>query len=855
MAATSGLVAASWALSGLDDLLHRLRRAGLRVGTGETLDAARLLKALAQHRPDIEHESALKAPLRAVLCKSATQQRQFDPVFDEWARQRLQIEYRPRAAPDEPVPASAPLAAPPRRARWLWGALGIVIALGVAFLGFQRWQREAPGGAAPTPPPAVTAPRASPAPAVPVAAPAGDAIRIYGYFPLVRYQIEVRPQWVWLLLGLPFLLLLAFEIPPRLLGGGRSRSAGHHVRLQGWTSQTRAERTVLRLRDETSGRLLRHLRGPPSELKRLERRPQVHVRRTVEATFRNLGIPTLRFRDARLIPSYLLLVEAETDDDLAVHWAQRLVRAGIEADLRRIVVRGGEPRVVRLEAPAEDPGQPLEALSHPPYGQRLIVVSDGEWMADARGQPTAAARTARFARWPRRVFFTSREPRRWAERESAIEQPERTGDAGFLLLPIDENALDAWSKLLVSGKLPDIELESPQHFPRLVHDLGEDALLAEALPADLDLAALIAQLKRYLGPNGFFWLCCCAVPPMLDPALTLLLGESFLLESDADDRDLPRFIARNYRLLLRLPWVRRSRMPLWLRVTLLDSLSPPVQQEVRSAVERRLAAQRPDAEGTLKLAFEPPPGAVSGPGSNAGGSGDMLYLGFLGGLSPRQLALRMPGQWKRWLAAAQPRRPGWRGGLDRLAAGWDRVRYLRGLKLLGLRRWALWVAGAWLLAVALACGWALRQSTLPQHDAGHLRWLLQDHAVRVQMRHAGAVLQAAFSPDGTRIVTASQDGTARLWDAASGAPVSATLKHDGWVNHAAFSPDGTRIVSASRDGTARVWDAASGAPVGAALKHDSVVYHAAFSPDGTRIVTASGDRTDRKSTRLNSSHG
>ena len=133
MAATSELVAASWALSGLDDLLHRLRRAGLRVGTGETLDAARLLKALAQHRPDIKDESALKAPLRAVLCKSATQQRQFDPVFDEWARQRLQIDYRQRAAPDEPVPASAPLAAPPRRARWLWGALGIVIALGVAF--------------------------------------------------------------------------------------------------------------------------------------------------------------------------------------------------------------------------------------------------------------------------------------------------------------------------------------------------------------------------------------------------------------------------------------------------------------------------------------------------------------------------------------------------------------------------------------------------------------------------------------------------------------------------------------------------------------------------------------------------
>ena len=109
------------------------------------------------------------------------------------------------------------------------------------------------------------------------------------------------------------------------------------------------------------------------------------------------------------------------------------------------------------------------------------------------------------------------------------------------------------------------------------------------------------------------------------------------------------------------------------------------------------------------------------------------------------------------------------------------------------------------------------------------------------------VLSAAFSPDGTRIVTASSDKTARIWDAATGQPIGEPLKgHDDAVQSAAFSPDGTRIVTASSDKTARIWDAATGKPIGEPLKgHDDAVQSAAFSPDGTRIVTASLDKTAR----------
>ena len=189
------------------------------------------------------------------------------------------------------------------------------------------------------------------------------------------------------------------------------------------------------------------------------------------------------------------------------------------------------------------------------------------------------------------------------------------------------------------------------------------------------------------------------------------------------------------------------------------------------------------------------------------------------------------------------------------------------------------------------------------------------------------MISAAFSPDGSRIVTASGDKTARIWDAATGKEIAvlrgherprvfrrlqprrvahrhgvrgqdrphlgrrdgkeiAVLRgHDGRVQFrrlqprrvahrhgvvgqdrphlgrrdaarrsrscaamtddvlsAAFSPDGSRIVTASEDKTARIWDAATGKEIAVLRGHDDGVNSAAFSPDGSRIVTASADK-------------
>jgi WD40 repeat protein len=109
--------------------------------------------------------------------------------------------------------------------------------------------------------------------------------------------------------------------------------------------------------------------------------------------------------------------------------------------------------------------------------------------------------------------------------------------------------------------------------------------------------------------------------------------------------------------------------------------------------------------------------------------------------------------------------------------------------------------------------------------------------------HAGPVYAVAFSPDGTRLVTASGDRTARLWDAQAGTRLTTLPGHAGQVFSAAFSPDGTRLVTTSgEDTTVRLWDAQQGTYLLALTgAHTGPVYAAAFSPDGTRLVTAGDD--------------
>src|SRR5262249_49126350 len=77
--------------------------------------------------------------------------------------------------------------------------------------------------------------------------------------------------------------------------------------------------------------------------------------------------------------------------------------------------------------------------------------------------------------------------------------------------------------------------------------------------------------------------------------------------------------------------------------------------------------------------------------------------------------------------------------------------------------------------------------------------------------HSNKVNSAQFSPDATRVVTACEDRSARVWDVTTGKLVTDAMKHPSPVLHAEFSKDGHWILTACEQG-ARVWNAGTGQP-------------------------------------------
>lgn len=114
----------------------------------------------------------------------------------------------------------------------------------------------------------------------------------------------------------------------------------------------------------------------------------------------------------------------------------------------------------------------------------------------------------------------------------------------------------------------------------------------------------------------------------------------------------------------------------------------------------------------------------------------------------------------------------------------------------------------------------------------------------LRLSHRASVHHAVYDSAGQRILTASDDGTAALWDAQSGRQIS-LFRHAAPVRMATFGDKDQTVLTASMDDTARLWDAPSGKQFGSPLKHSDGVQRAIFSPDRRLILTTALDDTAR----------
>jgi eukaryotic-like serine/threonine-protein kinase len=127
---------------------------------------------------------------------------------------------------------------------------------------------------------------------------------------------------------------------------------------------------------------------------------------------------------------------------------------------------------------------------------------------------------------------------------------------------------------------------------------------------------------------------------------------------------------------------------------------------------------------------------------------------------------------------------------------------------------------------------------------GGAAWvLLSPKPLYIYHGHSSMVRDVAWSPDGIRIASASDDGTVQVWDATTGGNVINYRDQSSGVYRVDWSPDGKHIVSGGYDTTARVWDVTSGNTIFVYRGHSGIVYAVSWSPDGTRIASGGNDNT------------
>lgn len=827
---------------GLDELVEMLRRAGLPVGASEAIDAALLLKALAPRvAADLQQREALKTLLRPVLCKRQADLDRFDRVFDTWAvlppldpaaaqadgaggAEGWRTAGRNTGAADASAANTnagaggsgdggtlgqrlrAGWADKSRGARWRRrGLAALAVGLVVwAVVGQYGWRD-------PQPPIEAPAPVAAPPPLEPLATPEPLSERApsYGYFPRLRVNVELRPAWLLVLaallaLGVAPLLLAARELPRVMRGRGQAR-----LRLEPWPAGKALAHLVPGMPPATEGLLQRHVRGSAEEVRAYARRPQLDLRRTVAATLER-GLPTPRLRFARLRPAFLVLAEADGDEDVRLLWTQRLLALDARVEIFRLEPAPGAPDLFAAAPMCVEVGGRgrrlrFDALPTPLPGQRLVLCGRLALLFEQGRRRRPHVIAARLERWRERALFTHEEFGLWNPEQVDELETARGGDPGMFVFPLDDNALAAWGHWLRSGQLPPITLAEPINYPPSLAEAEDDfcddadpAARVGAERAARQVRQLLSELQEYLGSNGLYWMAACAIPPLLDRRLALMLGEQYFRRTGASERAVRHHMALNWSRLTRLPWFREPprQLPGWLRLALLERLPRSVQEELRGLVVAALdrKAMGDDVRGgddphALPLGFE----AARAPEVERGAaSRDLLYVGFVRqGLDADRLALRLPGQWRAWLPRALDRQP----IAARLAAGAARLLRDGGVRGSGPGRGALALGLASLLA-AVALVTAL-SSVDP--DVLPARWrdaVVVERLRQVQSHGDEDVGAMALSPDGRWLVTTGaswSDSTgATLWDAAQGLAVR-RLATGSSIRHMAWSPDSTRL--------------------------------------------------------------
>jgi len=655
----------------LENFAERLRKAGLSPTTAQLLAAHKLLLIYAERgKLLIEDPEALASHLGPIFCGSPDEQHQFREQVLAWRNART------------PTGKSEKVAKGRKRNWRLWAGIAAVAIAALAAGEYYRrnWIPDAAPPAAEAPPtdPAADAER----PAAPESAFRVGEARLVdsGEVTVGSTRIDDSP-WIDILFATSIVFALVLS----------ALWLHHFSRRQSVLKRLEARPDSKRLELDPPPSGATDL--PPTILRRvatgLRRRRgaavfELSVTATVESTAKMGGFVVPVFAPRFASQEYLVLIDRRSAADHSANlvwlWVSQLRVQGVTIECYEF---DSDPRVCRAYGSVSS--HRLSAILARHHRATVMLCAESDVCIDPM--------TDRPHRWieslsalPNRVLLTAAPPYRWAENERSLL------DAGFVVLPASPAGLQAAAAMESEWRQPTATaLKYTREFPRTLarEPLGA---LDRNEPPEKSVTRLLRELQSYLGPDGFRWLCACAVYPQMSWSVTLVLLDA--LKPPDNELDRRRAIEEQLPSLSRLPWFRYGYMPDWLRRVLIASLPEEQDAAIRSLLERLVCellddsqASKPAGAGSLQIhirnALE-----ISRAAPVDSPLQDEVFLDFMSDAAPDPTALRLSS-----LA-------GFHGSGVKARGFSKRWRSLR-------LRYPMWLRAAASLAIALLAGTGL----------------------------------------------------------------------------------------------------------------------------------------------------
>jgi len=814
----------------LTDFMDELREAGYRIGISQYIAAQDLILALTTQGVLLGHPERLKTLLGPIVCSSPSEQEDFGYRFQQWV-ERFQKNGQVISPEDtKAVELSEELG----KLRWRLRQL-ILTVVGITLTGvflpvvvelINRNDKPitptTPSPTTPITPSPITSttpsttPITSPtvsitplqtAPATPTPTPSGsDNSSDNNGDRLQDWQIDI---------GFTFLAVLIAFLVWHLWWLWRAQL---FLERHSTTQQPELQKISIGGFEQTLFPSVAFIQAAQNLRKRIAvSSNQLDIHKTIDATLRRGGLSTPVYGFRQVMPEYLALIDRTSYRDHQAKFVEELVNRLIQNGVFMTVYYFDDDPQVCFPADGISSPQKLREVAIRYSEYRLILLADVERLFDpATGE--LKPWVDQTSTWSKRAILTPKSLETWGFQEFTLMQQ-------FIVLTATPEGIQTLGQVFSQGTATFQPAEgNPVLLPETLR-VRPQRWIERDPPSVEQVDAVLKALQKFLGSDGFYWLCACAVFPEMHWNITLYLGR--MLKSTSRHSLLETCPVIH---LARLPWFRYGYMPDWLRDRLINTITPIQEKAIRTALQDLLITAVQGSIGELQLQVarqhhnflpnlaNPLLRLLSAKAPKESPLRDYTFLSFMTG-QPK-LAVAVPHEFNRLLRERKTRR--WLTVLGTAVAA------LFALSL-GIHYYPQWFPGSISRSTPKLPG------TRSTSSAASPNGLLRTMNVSGQN---SIVRTVNISPDGKTIVSGDDEGKAQLWNLNTGQLLRGLRRSSGNVQAVVFSPDGKTIAVGGAGNIIELWDLNGSQTF--QINSTSAIYSLAFSPDGK--VLLSGQR-------------